>query len=526
MKHTLKKLFSRFSFVTLTIIFLFLAFVAMIVGIIYLAQAVVVHYYPDMSWVVYGTLIVLDWLVLFIAILHCANRDHIPETKLPWLLTIAMLNVLGVAIYIVFSHNRPTKKQRALYSTLRQNARPLEISPFTKEERREKIGSWIDVSDSLMAVNPSALVFANTKTEYFPSGEQFATRFLNDLEKAKKYIFIEYFIIAKGQFWSAVLSVLERKVKEGVEVRLMYDDIGSMGRVHVNYHKTLRKKGIACQKFNHFVPVLSNVHNNRDHRKIVVIDGAIGYTGGLNLADEYVNLTHPYGHWKDTAIRLEGEGVKNFIVMFLKLYNFNRRTVEDFSPYLGGEYQTFENEGYVQPYGDGPRPLYGTHTGEDVYINLLNGAQKYAYIMTPYLIIDYNMRETLVLAARRGVDVRIITPHIPDKKVPYALTRANYLALIKGGVKIYEYTPGFIHAKSMLVDDEVGVVGTINLDYRSFIHHFEDAVLLYGTKSLLSLKEDFKACFEISKLQSQEDAKKSVLWRGLCKFAAIFAPMF
>lgn len=288
----------------------------------------------------------------------------------------------------------------------------------------------------------------------------------------------------------------------------------------------MRKQGIQCVKFNPFLPVVTNVHNTRDHRKIAVIDGRIGYTGGLNLADEYVNLESPYGHWKDSAVRLEGEGVKPLIVMFLTLYNMQRRSTEDFSAYIPERYERFEGEGYVQPYGDGPRPMYARQIGEDVYINLLNGAKGYVYIATPYLIIDYRMREALVMAAERGVDVRIITPHVPDKKIAFSLTRSNYMALIKGGVKIYEYTPGFIHSKIFLCDGEAGVVGTINLDYRSLMHHYENAVLMYKTKALEGVKADMDATFAKSKLQTEEDAKKNVVWRLLCEIAKVFAPLF
>lgn len=299
-----------------------------------------------------------------------------------------------------------------------------------------------------------------------------------------------------------------------------------MGKVHMRYHKTMRKLGIKCVKFNPFVPVVANIHNNRDHRKIVVIDGKIGYTGGINLADEYVNLKRPFGHWKDTAVRLEGEGVRNLTLMFLHLYDLQRGVSEDVSRYLLSSYERFEGEGYVQPYGDGPRPLYERQIGEDVYLNILSSAKKSVWITTPYLIIDYRMREALVLAAQRGVDVRIVTPHIPDKKIPFALTRSNYMALIKGGVRIYEYLPGFIHAKSFLADGEAAVVGTINLDYRSLLFHFEDAVFMYRTKAVKQLEEDFERTFAQSALQTEADAKKSVVWRGICEIAKLFAPLF
>lgn len=526
MKRKLKKIFSRFSLVGLTIILIFLFSVLLVVAAVYVIDAIVVYYYPNADPWIRGGLAVLDWLVLVITVLHAANRDMVPETKVPWILAIVALNVVGVAIYVVFSSNRPSKRQRNRYRMLVAQSLPFASRALKKEEVREALGSWSDESEALYSANPTAVLHGGTKTEYFPSGEEYAERLLQDLEGAKQYIFLEFFIISKGVFWSRILDILQRKVKEGVEVRVIYDDIGCMGTVHVRYHKTLQKMGIRCIKFNHFVPVVTNVHNNRDHRKIVVIDGKIAYTGGINLADEYVNLVHFYGHWKDTAVRLEGEGVKNFILMFLRIYNLQAKTNEDIAPYVPAEYERFEGEGYVQPYGDGPRPLYGKHLGEDVYINILNGAREYVYITTPYLIIDYRMREALISAAQRGVDVRIVTPHIPDKKLVFALTRSNYLALIRSGVKIYEYTPGFIHAKSFLADGEIAVVGTINLDYRSLLFHFEDAVFMYRTKAIEGLKKDFDEIFSVSAEQSVEDAKKSVVWRWLCEIAKLFAPLF
>lgn len=526
MKQKLKKIFSRFSLVALTIILIFIAVVLLLIGAVYLANYVVVYFFPETLPVVQIAGTVFDWLILVIAVLHAANRDMVPETKVPWIVTVIALNLVGVAIYVVFSSNRPSRRQRRHYKSLLDISLPFCNRRVGKAEEERELGTWAATSEATVTENPAAVLHGGTKTEYFASGEEYAKRLLEDLERAEQFIFLEFFIIAKGEWWSRILDVLTRKAKSGVEVRVIYDDIGSVGRVHMRYHKTLQKLGIQCVKFNPFVPVVSNVHNNRDHRKIVVIDGKIGYTGGINLGDEYVNLTHPYGHWKDTAVRLEGEGVTNFTVMFLRVYNLLKKSTEDFSPYIPKSFEYFEGEGYVQPYGDGPRPLYGNHLGEDVYINILNGAKEYVYITTPYLIIDYRMREAMVLAAKRGVDVRVVTPHVPDKKIPFALTRSNYMALIKGGVKIYEYTPGFVHAKSFLADDEVAVVGTINLDYRSLLFHFEDAVLMYKTRAIEALKADMESTFAISALQTEEDAKKSVVWRWLCELAKLFAPLF
>lgn len=526
MKKYVKIFFSRFTFVALTIIALFILDFCVAFGPFYVLREVLKSRFPDLSWLIMLVVDVLRWIFVTLTVLHVANRDMIPEAKIPWLLCVIVLNLFGAAIYFVFSYNRPSRKQRRTLRSLYAQSERFQRSEVTKGELAAFSGHWASVSNALLYNNPRSVVHANTKTQYFPSGEQFFAALTEDLRGAREYIFLEYFILAKGEMWGEVHEILLEKVKEGVEVRLIYDDIGCMGKLRAGYHKALCKEGIKCVKFNPFVPVVTNLHNNRDHRKIAVIDGRIGYTGGINLSDEYINAVQPFGKWKDSAVRLEGEGVKSLVLMFLRFFNLRAKEAEDFSPYIPDSYEAFEGEGYVQPYGDGPRPLYGRHLGEDVYINILNGAKTYCWIMTPYLIIDYRMHESMLSAAARGVDVRIVTPHIPDKKTAFALTRSNYMALIKGGVKIYEYTPGFVHAKSFLADDEVAVVGTINLDYRSLLHHYENAVLMFGARANVQLKEDFRETFEISKLQTEEDAKKSVVWRGICEIAKVFAPLF
>ncbi len=525
-KGTIKKIFSRFAFVGLTIVILFVLYFAVSLLIVWGLNALIVYFWPQAEPYVSIAYSVLSGLAVFITVLHAANRDMVPETKIPWILCIVALNIFGVALYATFSSHRPTRRARKFFRELHARSAPYEARAFSREEVHEGMGRWASTSEALHTVNPAAVAWKNTATEYLPLGERFLARLLGDLERAEKFIFLEYFIIERGAMFDPILEVLVRKAQAGVEVRLMYDDVGCMGKVSAGYYKKLRKLGIKCVKFNPFVPLVTNVHNNRDHRKITVIDGKIGYTGGLNLADEYINATHPFGHWKDVAVRLEGDGVRGLTLMFLQLYDLQTRCIEEFAPYFPEIGPVEGAYGFVQPYGDGPAPLYGRHLGEDVYVNLINGARHSLFIMTPYLIIDYRMREALVLAAQRGVDVRIITPHIPDKKVVFGLTRSNYMALIKSGAKIYEYTPGFIHAKCFLADGEIGVVGTINCDYRSFLYHFEDGVLLYGTQAVGQLAQDFEETFAVSALQTEEDAKRSVVFRWICELAKLFAPLF
>ena len=352
----------------------------------------------------------------------------------------------------------------------------------------------------------------HTFTEYLPSGEQKFERLKEELVKAKRYIFLEYFIIQEGIMWDTVLEILKEKVKQGVDVRVIYDDVGSLTTLPYHYERKLEAAGIACCVFNPFVPVLSARLNNRDHRKILVIDGYIGFTGGINLADEYINAYPKHGHWKDSAILLKGDAVWNLTVMFLSLWEYIRGVDEDYDRYrplpeeLAAVRVPNEQGGYVQPFADSP--LDNEAVGESVYLNMINQAMDYVYITTPYLILDNEMITALGTAAKSGVDVRIITPHIADKWFVHAVTRANYEALVEDGVRIYEYTPGFIHAKTFASDDELGVVGTINLDYRSLYLHFECGTWLYRTPSVLAVKEDFLKTLEVCQEITYEDCRK------------------
>ena len=331
----------------------------------------------------------------------------------------------------------------------------------------------------------------------FSGGFNLADEYINQsLRNAKKFIFMQFFIVDEGKMLKSVLDILKEKVKEGVEVRFMYDDVGSLTMLPRHYDRQLEKMGIKSVAFNPFIPVLSLAMNNRDHKKIVVIDGEIGFSGGFNLADEYINQRVKYGHWKDSGLMIHGPAVNSLTKMFLESWNVARNTEEDYEKYYVCSHQKFEVDGYVTPYGDSP--LDDENVGENVYLNMINQAYDYLYITTPYLILDDNLQTALINAAKRGVDVRIITPGIPDKKIVFRVTRSYYQTLIKHGIRIYEYTPGFIHAKNFLVDDKCATVGTINLDYRSLYLHFENGIYLYNNKILKDIKEDFLATVEKS----------------------------
>lgn len=373
-------------------------------------------------------------------------------------------------------------------------------------------------------MDSNAEVYEHTDSQFFANGEEMWQQMLEDLKRAKKFIFLEYYIVEEGLMWDSMLEILEEKAAQGVEVKMLYDDIGCMVTLPGDYTVHLRSKGINAHKFNKVIPRMTVAYNNRDHRKILVIDGQISYTGGINLADEYINQIERFGHWKDSGIRIDGPATQAFTRLFLMNWYINRGEISDFDQYHL-ENQTRSGSGLCIPYGSGPKPIYQMKVGKIVYQNLINQAEDFVYITTPYLIIDYDLTEDIKNAAMRGVDVRIVTPHIPDKKLIQLVTRGAYPDLLSAGVRIFEYTPGFIHSKQMIVDDRFAAVGTINLDYRSLVHHYENAVLLYKTESIADIRKDFEEIFE----QSQEifsDTINPTWYQMMIKeITQLFAPM-
>ena len=341
----------------------------------------------------------------------------------------------------------------------------------------------------------------NTSIKYFPVGEDKFEQLKTELWQAKKFIFMEYFIVEQGIMWDSILEILEEKVKEGVEVRFMYDGMCCIALLPYRYPETLRKKGIKCKMFSPIKPILSTHQNNRDHRKICVIDGHTAFTGGINLADEYINQKERFGHWKDTAVMIKGDAVQNFTIMFLQMWNVTEHQKEDYEKYLTPVREGLHREmGYVLPYGDSP--FDNENIGEQVYFHILNHAKKYVHIMTPYLILDNEMVTNLTYAAKCGIEVIIIMPHIPDKWYAFAVAKTYYEELIQAGVQIYEYTPGFVHAKVFVSDDDTATVGTINLDYRSLYLHFECGTFIYNNPVVWNIEKDFqetlKKCQKVS----------------------------
>lgn len=459
-------------------------------------------------------------------VIHLVSKNENPSYKLAWAIPIMMFPLFGGLFYIIAGNNRLGKKFTKRLEEVCSKTWPYLSQDKQIIEKLEQLDKHIAGQAKYIKDFSRYPIYENTTTEYLSPGEEFYDALLKEIKKAEHFIFLEYFIIHEGTMWNTILDVLEEKVKQGVEVRVMYDDIGSLATLPYKYEEKLRAKGIKCQVFNPLAPVLNIILNNRDHRKITVIDGYIGFMGGINLADEYINGVKRFGHWKDAAIMVKGEAVWNLTIMFLQTWDFTANEHEDYNLYRPHVYhpEEFESDGFVQPYGDSP--LDHETVGENVYLNLLHRSKDYVYICTPYLIVDNEMVTALSLAAKSGVDVRIVTPHIEDKWYVHILTRAYYEPLIKVGIKIYEYTPGFIHSKTFVCDDEVGIVGSINMDYRSLYLHFECGTWLYKTKTIADIKADFNQILEVSQQVTLEKCKRVRLTTRLARaLLRLLAPL-
>lgn len=550
-------------------------------------------------------------IVLFFRIV---NKWEDPEFKIPWLVFLFALPMLTCVFYLIFaSHGLPRKEKRVMKTYYTG------IQPFFDENKKnndllvEELGSACGAFQ-YVASTAHMGIHKDNRITYYKNGEQFFPAFIEGLKKAKEFIFIEFFIITDGKEWSAVQEVLKEKAQEGVDVRIIYDDMGSGGNISTFTPKRLRKYGIKAYKFHPFRPILSGVFNNRDHRKIVVIDHQMAFTGGINLADEYANEIERFGYWKDTMVKIEGSGITNLISTFLANYgiasksgseklfkktlsnslislfkkndiSFNtkrlsimkvkdivhekyittaaimaspmfgkapKETAEfivsniripeiekaeiadsglitfylqnDFDKFLKHKYPVYKGEGYVMPFGDGPGDIDSALIGEQNYINILHSAKKKVYISTPYLIPTYQLCDALINASLRGVDVRLIVPGIPDKKMVYLVAKAHFKPLLEAGIKIYKYTPGFNHMKSMLADDELSFVGTINFDFRSLVHHFECGTLIYKSEANKAIHDDFEEMLSQSE-QVPQNYKLNIFGRILCGIIKLIFPL-
>ena len=458
------------------------------------------------------------FMVLFIVI----KRDE-STYKLLWLLIILTMPLVGALLYLFFGNKRtakPLKKRlQGVESSGDPHPLPVGETPFAGEKRMEQTIRWLERKTGypLCKARP---------VRYYPLGDDMFPDMLRDMKSAKRSIYIEYFIIEPGQMWDAMMEVLEDKLRQGVDVRVMYDDLGSISSFNFSNARELTQKGIPCVPFNPLL-ALKGTANYRDHRKMLIVDNEIAYSGGINLSDRYINLEHPYGHWKDTGFRLTGEGVHSFTHMFLTFWNaFALKKGEGGTPMptlQDSAEAPRETDGYVLSYYDSP--LEHDATSNQLFIDLLSQSTDYAWFFTPYLMLGDDLMAAMLAAARRGVDVRIIMPGIPDKKLIFRMSRSFYQVLLNGGVKIYEYTPGFVHAKSFVSDDKVATIGTVNLDYRSLFLHFENNSLFYRAGIVEKIKEDFLATQALrSEVQPYDKRRYSRRWAvdGLLR---IFAPL-
>lgn len=466
------------------------------------------------------SVVVLIWII---------NDNTNPYYKLSWVVPVMLIPLFGTVTYIFAKLELGTHIMNSRLLKLID-----ETSPFIpqNEETLDELEK-ISVQEKNLAVymktHAGYPVWKNTYAQYYPVGEDFFAAMIPELEAAKEFIFMEYFIVERGVMWDTILEILVRKAKEGVDVRFMYDGMCSLMLVPYSYPKKLEAMGIKCKMFSPIKPVLSTVQNNRDHRKILVVDGHTAFTGGVNLADEYINKVERFGHWKDTAVMLKGEAVAGFTIMFLQNWNITEANEDKYENYIRTDFpqlreQDLPTEGFVLPYGDSP--LDNENVGQNVYQDILNRAERYVHIMTPYLILDNEMTGALTYAAKRGVEVIIIMPHIPDKVYAYLLARSHYAELIRAGVKIYEYTPGFVHAKGFVSDDTRAVVGSINLDYRSLFLHFECASYFYKHPVVAQVEQDMqdtlKKCVQIT----LEDCKKFNIFKRMAgHILRLFAPL-
>lgn len=461
-------------------------------------------------------------ILSLVAILFVIKSDMNPSYKIGWILLIAVLPILGGLMYVIFGNKRPTKNMREmLRAQLEKSAEYLGTQEsITGELDGGAAGLFKYLEGS--AGYPTA---KNTTVRYYRVGEEMYADLLPELEKAEKFIFLEYFIIRPGEMWDGVLEILKRKAAAGVDVRIIYDDMGCIDILPANYNATLEGWGIRTMAFNRFVPAVSLVMNNRDHRKITVIDGKVGFTGGINISDEYINVKERFGHWKDTGLMLKGPGVFNLTLMFLEMWNAFNKDGDGYAEFIPDSFEECgsADDGYVLSFSD--NPLDNESVGESVYTDMLYQAKDYIYITTPYLAIDSELQTALCMAAKRGVDVRMITPGIPDKKLVYRLTRSYYPTLLRAGVKIYEYTPGFIHAKSFVCDDKLCVVGTINMDYRSLYLHFECGTLMYNNPEIKQVKKDDLDTMEKCRKVELSDMKTNFLGELFDSFLRSVAPL-
>ena len=508
-----KKGFLRLIFSRIFLIALLLILQIMLLFSTYMLLSDVLPY-PQ---VIFGAFSVIMIFYLF-------NCEMDSTAKMTWLIIIMIFPIPGtILLYLTQKDVGHYAIKRRVDTLLKSTRTTLRTDPeLLRDPALQKSGT--DDLCRYICRTGCFPIYSDTETKYFPVGEDNFTALLEELERAEKFIFMEYFIIDEGHMWGSILEILCRKAAQGVDVRIMYDGMCEMSTLTHDYPKRLARLGIKAKAFAPIAPFLSTYFNYRDHRKILVIDGEIAFTGGVNLADEYINRRERFGHWKDAAVMLRGKAVTSFTLMFLQMWNIDEPEPE-WQPWLEPPKKKYFPNGYVMPYAD--CPLDDDKVGENVYMDILNRATSYVWIMTPYLILDGELQNSLVFAAKRGIDVRIVLPGIPDKKMAYALAKTHYSVLTKAGVKIYEYTPGFLHSKVFVCDGEKAVVGTINLDYRSLYHHFECAAYMYRTDCIKDIEEDFRETFPKCRKVTKDSIKNEKLsYKIIGQLMKLIAPLF
>ena len=519
MKKILKFLFSRYA---LSAVFI-------------LAELVLLIYFLFYGYMYSSIFVILTGVVDVLVIISLVNRDTNPEFKLTWLVVVTTLPVVGGALYIIFSRRRLTRREAKLLSGIAKGLLENRETSHDAEDSRKNLNELSLLCElgggrahAILKDDRLATLYTGSRVKYYDSGEELFGAMISAIEAAKKYVFLEYFIIEEGALLERLTNVLKEKAKSGVDVRILYDDIGSMNTLPKGFDKRMRDEGISCYRFAKVSARLSASHNNRDHRKICVIDGEVAFTGGANIADEYVNEKQRFGHWKDGGVSLHGDAARGFARLFLLLYDFTVGSVSDYESLLSKQNDTCRTrggEGYLIPFGSGPAPAYSEPVGKNVLLSVIETANRYLYVTTPYLIIDYELTEALRGAAKRGVDVRVITPHIADKKLIKIMTKGAYPYLLRSGVRIFEYTPGFIHEKLVIADDTTAVSGTVNLDYRSLVHHFEDGVWMFMSPEIMKMRDSFLLTEDRSHEILEADARLGPFERLVKALVKIFAPL-
>lgn len=456
----------------------------------------------------------------FLLALYINNTDHHPDTKLAYIIILVLFPLYGTLTYFLAWLGMGNQKFKKHIKRIELQTTPLaqneDVLKKLPESRIRGIANYL--------YNTSHFpIYENTKCTYYSSGENMYKAMIAEIKKAKKFIFLEYYIIQHGVMLDSIIELLKEKVKDGVEVRFLYDGTSSIAKIPHKFAKEMQKAGIDCKMFMPVRAILSTEQNNRDHRKLLIIDNDVCFTGGINLADEYINEVQPYGYWKDVGIKLYGQAVTSFTQMFLKMWNFRQKNIEQFNPYLTQSIAQ-ESDGLIIPISDHP------HDNEDIsktiILHILANAKRYVHITTPYLVLDDELKNAIAATAKKGIDVSIVTPNTPDKKVIFYATQSNYKKLIDAGVKIYQYLPGFIHAKMIVSDDKCAMLGTVNFDYRSLFLNFEDAVYLYQNSKIFDIESDFQSVVKESKLITKQEYKKlNIFRRFFGRLIKIFTPL-